>query len=1016
MSEKSCSRLWKLPVALLLLAISARASYAQSGVVTGKVTDESGAPIPSVRIVVVGTTLDIQTPASGEFRITGVPSGRVLVRAFKLGFKSIIDTVSLTPGGTVAANFRLAESLVSLSQVVVTGTAGNQERRAQSAEVASLDASGVSAQQPTISTVGGMLQSQLPGVSVSGGSGETGTANQIRIRGASSINLSNEPLIFIDGIRVNDGFTGGGSGGQSYDRMNDLNPDEIESVEVVKGPAAATLYGADASAGVIQIITKKGHAGASSFVQSVHASTGNIDQAWTPPPNYGLCAASQIAVSTSLCAGKAVGTMVSDSPLLDVNAFRMGQDRLVGWNGRGGGQNYGYNLTFGDEATNGTLPNNTFTRYNVRSNFNYVPISTLTIDAGLSLTQSDTKLPDNDNDTDGWLGGALLGSPLTVGVNTNNGWYAANRYYAAISSIQHEQLTHRVTTSLSANWVPMPWFTNRLTLGMDYAGDNINTYLPNNALGWYGGLSDTGSQNETYRDQERYTVDYLGNARKTLGSRGQWEANLSVGLQVIATNTATLGSTGIGFITNANNVVSSAATTTGSGTYVQQKQYGYLTQLQVGYENRAFIQVGVRVDKNSSFGSSAPGFVLPKVGGTWTLSEEKFFQPLTKVVNSLRLRAAWGTTGRSPQPGSAITTLVAAPFNLNSGGNIAGAIPGNPGNQNLKPEKGTEFETGIDAAFLHDRLTIDLNYFHKVTNQLIIQQPVPVSLGFNANPYVNLGSVENSGFELTVNYNVLHMRNFEWDVRGGANTLHNELTSLGGIPPFNLGIGRTIVGQQLGVEAANKILSANTQTGIVYVSDSLTPVGNQLPTLEWSLTNTFTVFKNFRVTALLDAKKGFSVLNYTAYFRETQLVRSNARLDPTVLGPTEFLRRFGNPVAGQPSFIDSLYVAGSATASQHTYTVATADQDYYQPGDFVRLRELSVAYSVPGNLLGSLKNKISSASITLALQNVALWTRYGGPDPEVVSNPTGVAGAFFREDFLTLPNPKRTSLRFDFTF
>ncbi len=120
----------------------------------------------------------------------------------------------------------------------------------------------------------------------------------------------------------------------------------------------------------------------------------------------------------------------------------------------------------------------------------------------------------------------MLGSPLTVGVNTNNGWYAANRQYAAISGIQHEQLTHRVTSSLSANWVPMPWFTNRVTLGMDYAGDNINTYLPLNTFGWYGGLSDTGSQSEQYRDTERYTVDYLGNARKTFGAREPVESQL----------------------------------------------------------------------------------------------------------------------------------------------------------------------------------------------------------------------------------------------------------------------------------------------------------------------------------------------------------------------------------------------------------------------------------------------------------------------------------------------------------
>ncbi len=206
---------------------------------------------------------------------------------------------------------------------------------------------------------------------------------------------------------------------------------------------------------------------------------------------------------------------------------------------------------------------------------------------------------------------------------------------------------------------------------------------------------------------------------------------------------------------------------------------------------------------------------------------------------------------------------------------------------------------------------------------------------------------------------MLHVRNFDWDIRGGANTLHNQLTRASATSRRStLGVGRTVVGQQLGVEVANKVLSTNLASGVVYVSDTLTPVGNQLPTLEWSFTNTFTLFKNVRVTALFDAKKGFSVLNETAYFRETQLVRSNARLDPTVLGPTEFLRRFGNQTPGQPSFIDSGYVAGSATASAHTYTVATADQDYYQPGDFVRLRELSVAYTLPQTYLGVFHNKI----------------------------------------------------------
>src|SRR6476661_3514376 len=187
----------------------------------------------------------------------------------------------------------MTASLVTLSEVVVTGTAGNQERRAQPAQVASLDAAALVKTAP-VSNVGEVLQSRIPGVAISANSGTVGTAKAIRIRGASSINLSNQPLLFIDGVRMNDGCIGSGQSGQMFDRMNDLSPDEIESIEVVKGPAAATLYGADASAGVIQIITKKGRPGSNRFTQTLRLEWNQIQPNFTPLPIYGTCSAANV--------------------------------------------------------------------------------------------------------------------------------------------------------------------------------------------------------------------------------------------------------------------------------------------------------------------------------------------------------------------------------------------------------------------------------------------------------------------------------------------------------------------------------------------------------------------------------------------------------------------------------------------------------------------------------------------------------------------------------------------------
>ena len=997
----------------LLMVVLPGALFAQGGTITGTVTDASSRqPIPAVRIMSPGTTLATQTNTEGSYRITTVPVGRQTVGIFRIGYRATSDTVDVQAGQTLTLNFRMTPSLVTLSEVVVTGTAGNQERRAQSAQVASIDAAALVKSAP-VSNVGELLQSRIPGVAISANSGTVGTAKAIRIRGASSINLSNQPLVFIDGVRVNDGYIGSGQSGQMFDRMNDLSPDEIESIEVVKGPAAATLYGADASAGVIQIITKKGRLGTNKFTQSLRLEEGRLNQDWTPPDNYGACTAALVAANSTnpLCRGQAVGTLVHDNPLLRVGAFRTGHDRQIGWDGRGGGQNYGYFLSFSNQKSQGTLPNNDFERYNIRSNFNYVPSPKLTMDAGFGLGQIKTDLPNNDNNIFGWLGGALLGSPTTrddSGVPSRDGWYGFNRHYNAIKSLQHQLLTHRVTSTLGATYLPISWFSNRVTLGMDYAQDEQVNFSPKNDSTWYGGATDGGSINQTARGAEQYTFDYLGNLRRNYGARNEWEGNLSFGMQVISTRNKSVFASGLGLVTNANNSIDAAATTTGGGNFTEQRTFGYLGQLQVGYENRAFLQLGVRVDKNSSFGRSAPAFVLPKIGATWTISEEGFFAPLTPYINTLRLRTAYGTTGRSPRPGSALTTLVSAAYNI-TGTTDAGAIPGNPGNSNLKPERGTEYEAGADASFWGDRISTEITYFNKTTRDLIIARPIAPSLGYSSDPLANIGAVLNRGLEMTLNVAALRTAPVEWDIRGGVNTLHNELTSLGGLPAFNLygQHNRAVEGQQLGVWMSKKIESIDVANSKVVVSDTLVPMGNLYPTVEWNLTNTFTVMRNVRVSALLDAKRNFKVFNNTEFFRETQLVRSNRRLDKTVLSRYEYLRRYGDDTPGNPAFV---------TESGKSATVNDVYEAYIQPGDFVRLREVSASLDVPQRLLTRLGNTVQGATITLAFQNVKLWTNYGGPDPEVISNPSGVAGQFSREDFLTLPNGKKTLLRLNLTF
>jgi len=994
----------------LLLAIPA-ALVAQTGIITGKVTDgANGAPIADARVTIGGTALATITSGVGEYRLTNVRPGRVTVAVFRLGFKAAGDTLRVAAGQTVTFNVAMTATAATLSEVVVTGTVGNQERRAQSAQVASLAVSEILKDAP-VTSVGALLQSRIPGVAISANSGVLGTSKTIRIRGASSVYLSNQPLLFVDGVRVIEGAINGNVSGQSYDRMNDLNPDEIESIEVVKGPAAATLYGADASAGVIQIITKKGRPGANQFVQTVKFEVGSTDQNYLPADSYGICSAALVAPASTnpLCRGQAVGALVHDNVWVRYNVLRTGRDFSTTWNGRGGGQNYGYNLSFGTQGALGTLPNSNLDKYNIRSNFNYVPDSRLTIDLGLGLAQNRTRLPNLDNSLYGWIAGALLGSPLTRSDNPENSadsWFGYNRHYNAIAAIDNQLLTHRVTMSMAANYMPTPWFTNKFTIGIDFAMDEQGEFNPKNDSAWYGGQTDLGRVNRQARTAERYTVDYLGNIRRTLGAQKQWEGNLSFGLQVVSTRNTNTLSSGVGFVTNANNSVSSAATNTGGGLFTEQKQFGYLSQLQIGYLNRMFVQMAVRVDKNSAFGAAAPAFVLPKVGATWTLSDEPSLARWTRYFSSLRVRTSWGTTGRSPAPGAALTTLVASPYNI-TGATLNGANPGNPGNADLKPERGTEYEAGLDASFWKDRVSAELTYYNKQTKDLIIAKPIAPSLGFNSNPLRNIGSVVNSGVELGLTVAAVQMNNFEWDIRAGINTLHNELTSLGGVAAFAPGGSfshtRAMLGQQLGVYVSKRIKSIDEATGLVVVADTVSPVGNLYPTLEWNVSNSFTIMRDFRVTALVDSKRDFITDNFTDFYRETQLVRGQNRLDPNKLSRRERLRRYGNDTPGKPAFVT---VTGSVATQNDVY------EAWEQPGDFVRFRELSISYNVPKRFLSSLRNTVQSASIQFAMQNLKLWTKYEGPDPEVVTD----SGNFSRADFFTLPTPKRSLLRVNITF
>jgi TonB-dependent starch-binding outer membrane protein SusC len=973
----------------------------QQGTIVGTVTDPGGQPLAAIQVQVVGTQRGAMTNQQGRFSIPGISPGERTVRASRIGLQAQTQTVTVVAGETVEVSFTLREVAVDLDAIVVSGVAGIQERRAQGASVATIDAAGLAETAP-VASVANLLQARTTGLSLTGASGTSGTAQRIRIRGGGSINLNNEPLVFIDGIRMDNrqitqmdfAFTGG----QAFSRLNDLDPNEIESIEVVKGPAAATLYGADGSAGVIQIFTKRGRAG-TPFTQTVTLEYQQLENTWTTPANFGLCSEALTAPDSPnpLCRGQAPGTLISDAPLERYDVWRTGAARTARWSGRGGGENFGYFLTLSGNTEEGVLPNNELERFAGRANFDWIPHETLSIEVGFGLNRNRVQLPDNDNNIYGWLGGGLLGFPTTVG-GPADGWYAANRQVDAIGNINQINSSLRSQPTVTVRHSPRTWLDHRLTLGADLNRTEHRKFFPRNDVGWYGTAELNSGDMEQYRDnREEVTLDYQANARHSVTD--DLQAVVSAGAQILANRQDVTMAHGVGFVTNAARSVGAAAQTSADQFFVESRSAGFFGQLQLAWRDRLYLTTATRVDWNSAFGDEGNRFISPKVEASWVISEEDFMQGIIgETLSSVRLRGAWGRSGRSPDAEAALTTFEASPFAIAAGQTGSGVVPLKLGNPDLRPERGEEIELGFDVGLLNERVGLDVTWFDKRSTDLLLERPLPPSLGFDDDPWVNVGELQNTGFEVGLDAEFIRQENVGLDFRVSLSTLTQEVLDLGDIEPFG-GALRVAPGLQPFARFTHVVREVDIENNRTIVSDTMEFYGNNTPDFEGSFSSTLTLFGNLRLYGQVDWMSGFYIFNNTAQFRERQFGTGERwQRRSEILTDEERLRRFG------PFYPES--DPGGEPLSQ-----GVVNGEYFERGDFARLRELSLTYTLPGDWADRFGAR--SASVTLAGRNLALWTDYTGADPEVLQNANA---AFTRTDFLTVPPARRWVVRANVTF
>lgn len=1028
--------------AVVLLALFALPLFGQggSGVIRGRVTEAGGNALADVQLSVTGTTFGAITGANGTYTISNVPSGNHEVVARRIGYGRGVQRVAVTTGGDVRADFQLSPAASQLEAVVVTGTAGAVEKRTVGNAITQLDVADIT-RKTNVETVTEVLQAKTPGVTISPGSGTPGTASDIVIRGYSSF-TANRPVVYIDGVRMNTdslyNFTPSGSGaspftGQRTSALDLVNPDDIESIEVIRGPAASTLYGADAAAGVIQIITKKGQRGQQANRWSVRAEGGHNEWGGRPLVNYMTCTAALKAAvdaagtplwgganGSSGCLTVPDNTVITDRPFeRDPTAMRTGNLYSFGMSLRGGGDHYSYYLSGDTRQDEGILLNSYHANKGLRTNFSFTPSAKADFSVSLGYLHDNLRLPLGDEAANGLLLSAARGQPgRTVAKDANGNFIAAQygwrtSYPAQENKYNNRTKTDRFTVGTTVNYSPLTWFRNRATVGMDYnQGFAQVLSLPGEIDVPLGFVA------QRVPRIYNYTIDYSGTVTRNIGSNV--ESSSSIGAQLTSSRTELLSATGSQLPPGGISTIGSAVTTTGSNTFSEFNSVGEYVQEQLAFRNRLYITGAIRGDAHSSFGANASYIRYPKASLSYVMSEEPRLRGLFDRLrtDNFRFRAAWGRAGRAPQPFFANPTYASDRVAL--GANVASALrTGTFGNPNLRPERGTEVEAGIDADFLKSRVGIEVTHYDKTMRDLIIPLTVPASLGYSSTQLTNIGKTRNHGTELAVTGTPLELGAVTWDARITASWNRNKLVTLDpnrteaildGLS-YTPGLQRNKVGYPLGAfivqmpakDASGNYVFANTgRTQLLLETDTLGPgqivphftfIGTPTPKRQVSLGNTITLFRNWRLYALFDHQGNYYQVNYKEYNRCALQSPAVCKLE-------------NDP--GADTTLKRVMAASGASSALPLYI---------QKADFVKLRDLSLTFTVPTSL--AQRANVQAASITIAGHNLHTWTDYNGLDPEVneYSNATnrGVS-QFGRADAYSMPQTRRLSLTFNLTY
>lgn len=994
----------KLIIVACFMLIAGSGQLLAQITVNGKVTSASdGTPIPGASVIEKGnSTNGVNTNMNGEYRIE-VPSDATLVFSF-VGMTRLEEPVN----NRQTVNVTMRSESKALDEVVVVGY-GSQSKKLISGSVSEL--SGEAIEDVPVNNVDQLMQGRVSGVHVQSNSGAPGGGISVRVRGASSISASNQPLYIVDGVPINTGDYSQqeGLGGQDLNAVSDLNASDIASIQVLKDASYASMYGARAANGVVLIKTKQGSKGdirvnakVKSGFQEVSNKIDLLDagqytevmrEAVTNSYNDGYLSEGMYDLYLNYF-GVAPGTEIQHNTNWLDEVLRRASTSNYNLSFSGGNENIKYFASGNYYDQQGIVIGSAYKRASGRLNLKVKGSEKLDFGASLYFSHADNDRVAGDNNIFGPLSNALANPPIEPVYDEDGNYYPTS--YANPVAMGKEKkfnvLQNRNISSVYADYQIAKGLKWHSSFNLDVLQIREDAFYPVN-IGSYSGSNGYASagNSDVQKIGTEHTLEYTNSINRT--------HNFSIlgGFSYENNKEYYTYSSGKQFPSNDFQYLGSAGTISGgSSSTTQFKLASFFGRVNYDLNQKYILRASLRADGSSRFGADNRYAYFPAASAAWRVSEEGFMENLP-FISDLKLRGSFGITGNNRIGNFSSLALWDA----------SGSYMGNPGlvpvqleNSELKWEKTQTIEGGISLGLLQDRITFDASYYYKYTTDLLLNRPIPSTTGYSVITE-NIGESSNRGLEFALGARVIDIpdQDIRWSSNFNISANNSRIEKLFQGQPFMQGfVNRYEEGEPFGAFYGYKFKEVNPETGLMeykdlnddgsITSDDRMVIGDPNPGFEGGWTNTFE-FKGFRLDAFMQFRYGNEIYNGMRYYSDTYFGDNMT---------THVLDRWqepGDQADAPKATLFNNYMKWSSY--------------YLEDGSFVRLKSLTLSYSLPQKLV----KKINFRNIRIFAtgENLFTWTNYSGFDPEL--NFEGTSNTIMGTDFYTYPLARTISVGID---